>query len=444
MKFEVDSQTAKDLELFDKRKDERSIFSLFNHTLTIGGYNKLKETFASPLSDIKRLENRVQAIIYFENSSVPFEIDKVWFDLIDYYLIQDKKPTKLSIVDIVRKSVDRKVRPSNKTYIIQRGILCLVKTINELYEFANKIDAETVPEYIANYKHTITNTIESTNLRFALLKRNKKRIGFIWIGKFDFYFRYSDYESIIKLLDIVYEIDMFGSVAIAKRKLGLSYPKYNSTQVDINIKGLFHPFIKNPVSNDLKINHQKNLCFLTGPNMAGKSTYLKSFGISVYLSHIGFPVPAQSMETFVFCGLYSSINIADNVSKGYSHYYSEVLRIKFIAEQISQRKNVIVIFDELFRGTNVKDAYEASLAVISAFAKVSKSLFAISTHLIEVADELKAFSCIDFKYFEIAIENDIPRYTYKLKEGVTNERLGLYILKKEKVLETIAESGNQP
>lgn len=442
MKFEVDSQTAKDLELFEKRKDEQSIFSLFNHTLTNGGYNKLKETFASPLSDIKLLENRVQAIMYFENSNVSFEIDKVWFDLIDYYLTQDNKPTKLSIVDIVRKSVDRKIRPSNKAYIIQRGVSCLVRTINDLYEFAERINAETAPKHIANYKQTITYTIESTNLRFALQHRNKRRIGFIWIGKFDFYFRYSDYESIIKLLDIVYEIDMLRSVAIAKHKHGLSYPKYNSSQVDINIKGLFHPFLKNPVSNDLEINHQKNMCFLTGPNMAGKSTYLKSFGISVYLSHIGFPVPAQSMETFVFNGLYSSINISDSVNKGYSHYYSEVLRIKFIAEQINLRKNVIVIFDELFRGTNVKDAYEASLAVISAFSKVNRSLFAISTHLIEVADELKTHDRIDFKYFEIAIENGMPMYTYKLKEGVTNERLGLYILKKEKVLETIADSSN--
>jgi DNA mismatch repair ATPase MutS len=174
--------------------------------------------------------------------------------------------------------------------------------------------------------------------------------------------------------------------------------------------------------------------------MAGKSTYLKSFGISVYLAHLGFPIPAKSIETSIFNGLLTTINMSDNINKGYSHYYNEVLRVKYVAEQINRLKNIVVIFDELFRGTNVIDAYEASLSVISAFAKIKMSLFAISTHIMEVAEKLKLNDSIYFKFFEIKINEGIPQYTYKLKDGVTDERIGMYILTKEKVIETITKT----
>ena len=97
----------------------------------------------------------------------------------------------------------------------------------------------------------------------------------------------------------------------------------------------------------------------------------------------------------------------------------------------------LVVFDELFRGTNVKDAYEASLSVISAFSRLNRGVFAISTHIIEIADKLKESNSIFYKYFEANMVNETPRYNYKIKDGVTSERIGMYILRKEKVLETI-------
>jgi len=100
------------------------------------------------------------------------------------------------------------------------------------------------------------------------------------------------------------------------------------------------------------------------------------------------------------------------------------------------------VFDELFRGTNVKDAYDASLAVISAFSRLQKGTFAISTHIIEIAEKLNDNQSIFFRFFEANLVDDKPQYNYKLKEGVTNERIGMYILKKEKVLETIENGIN--
>ena len=70
------------------------------------------------------------------------------------------------------------------------------------------------------------------------------------------------------------------------------------------------------------------------------------------------------MELSVFKGLFTTINLSDNLSLGYSHYYNEVARVKYIVEQVRDLQEVVVVFDELFRGTNVKDAYDASCAVI--------------------------------------------------------------------------------
>src|SRR3546814_20833413 len=75
---------------------------------------------------------------------------------------------------------------------------------------------------------------------------------------------------------------------------------------------------------------------------------------------LGFPVPATRMRTCVLDGLITTINLADNIGAGYSHFYTEVKRVKLVAERIQQTDRLLVIFDELFRGTNVKEAYERS------------------------------------------------------------------------------------
>ena len=217
---------------------------------------------------------------------------------------------------------------------------------------------------------------------------------------------------------------------------GLIFPEIVESHT-IKIEGLYHLFVKNAVKNDVSVNESSTIFCITGANMSGKSTFLKAFGLSVYLAHLGFPVAASSMRTGVFNGLFTTINLADNLNKGYSHFYSEVLRVKQVAEEINRTKNMVVVFDELFRGTNVKDAYDASLAIISAFARVRGSVFLVSTHIIEVAEQLCKMKNIGFGYFHTAIEGKTPVYNYQLCDGVTNERLGMLIIENERIIEII-------
>jgi len=85
----------------------------------------------------------------------------------------------------------------------------------------------------------------------------------------------------------------------------------------------------------------------------------------------------------------------------------------------------------------------SAISVITAFSKLDKGVFAISTHIIEIADKLNDNKSVFFKYFEANLVNETPQYNYKIKDGVTDERIGMYILKKEKVIETIEKAINK-
>ncbi len=143
------------------------------------------------------------------------------------------------------------------------------------------------------------------------------------------------------------------------------------------------------------------------------------------------------MITTIYHGIVTTINLSDDLNRGYSHFYSEVSRIKETALKLKEKEKLFVIFDELFRGTNVKDAFDASLLIIKSFANISDSTFFISTHITEVAEKINNLSNIDFKYFDSKLVDNVPTYDYKLEKGISYERLGLYILKNENIIEIL-------
>jgi DNA mismatch repair ATPase MutS len=239
-------------------------------------------------------------------------------------------------------------------------------------------------------------------------------------------------------IQTIYLLDAYISVSKVANEKCLTFTDYiDNTTPTISIKKLYHPLLTNAVPYDVEITKSNNLCFLTGPNMAGKSTFLKSLGVAMYISHLGFPVPAEKMSTTIYNGIITTINLSDSMNRGYSHFYSEVRRVKEVAMNLKEKNRLLVIFDELFRGTNVKDAFDASLLIIESFAKINKSTFFVSTHITEVAEKLTEFTNIDFKYFDSELVDDLPVYKYELKDGVSHERLGMHILKNEKIIEIL-------
>jgi DNA mismatch repair ATPase MutS len=171
--------------------------------------------------------------------------------------------------------------------------------------------------------------------------------------------------------------------------------------------------------------------------MAGKSTFIRAVGVSVFLAHVGMGVPAGEMRLNLFDGILSNINVVDNIAKGESYFFNEVQRIRDTLTKISGNKKWLVLIDELFKGTNVQDAMKCSTTVIKGLIKIPRSLFILSTHLYEIGDELKQYPNISFRYFETSVKDDQLEFSYQLKEGISNDRIGYLILKREKVVEML-------
>ena len=437
MKFNMDSQTYKDLNVFSSSSDADALFNIFKLTSTIGGREKIHEMMYNPIADIHILNSRKEAIKYYYDHNISLKLSRERLDLADHYLKHNKAFLKRNMIDSFYDFASHKLNPSNDYYIISIGITSILKLIKDISEFLASMPVADAPKYLVDMSARIISLFSSTPLKESMLP-DPDKLSFHHISKLDSVFRGTGKSQISEILQYIYELDAFETLAYVAKRRGFSFPDYVATaDLKLEIKGLFHPSIENPISNDVSVDKQNNMVFLTGSNMAGKSSLLKSIGIAIYLAHIGFPVPCTYMKTTIFSGLMTTINLPDDINKGLSHYYSEVKRVKQAASLLNDHDNMFIIFDELFRGTNVKDAYDGSLLIISALTAIRNSAFFISTHIVELAEELKKFENIAFKYLDVYFEDKKPIFTYSLKEGVSTERLGMYIVQNEGIIELI-------
>jgi DNA mismatch repair ATPase MutS len=265
------------------------------------------------------------------------------------------------------------------------------------------------------------------------------KISFGAVTAFDILMRVKEKDKIMAVLNFIYLLDVYISVAQVANKRGFVFPVAHPRGSNVlKVQGVYHPELKHPVANDLTMHANKSVVFLTGANMAGKSTFLRAFSTAVYVAHMGFPVAAKSLDFSVMDGVLTTINLPDNLGVGASHFYAEVLRVKKVASELGAGKSLFVLFDELFRGTNVKDAHEGTVAVTKAFAGKKDSLFLISSHIVEAGDELKQKPNIGFHYLPTRMNGTVPEYTYTLEEGITDDRHGMIIIRNEGILESLA------
>ncbi|QJD96637.1 DNA mismatch repair protein [Mucilaginibacter robiniae] len=444
MAFDVDQQTRNDLAITAAYGDTASIMSLFKPR-TLGGRLVLADWFDAPLHDANLINERLEFIRYLQQTGTEASFHKDDLDFIEHYLKQDNYPQKVSSYQAVKSYAQHLLKPSAEYYVITRGIQLLLNLISTLNQYFATFEVQHhSPAIGLRYKTFLNETLSQPNFAAIMPLLILKKLNALQIQECDYVFRYQGREAIKTLLNMVYQLDVFSAVAHTAEQLNFSYPIIKSDADScLILNGLFHPLIKSPIRNDITFNAEHNVCFVTGANMAGKSTLLKSIAVCVLLVHIGFPVPATSMQTSVFNGLITTINLADNLVQGYSHFYSEVIRVKQVAQKIKQRGKLVVVFDELFRGTNVKDAYDSSLAIIQAFAKIRNCIFIISTHITEVAYELKKLNNISFRYMETKMQEGVPTYSYQLQNGITDERLGYWIVQNEKIIEIIENSSPQ-
>ena len=454
MRFTTDQQTLEDLNIFGRHGVD-SIYALFNRTYTRGGAALLEECFRYPLADVEKINQRSGIIRYFAEGGIEFPFKTEGFDQAELYLANVDERTKLSAGErTLLGKVSSLIAEDSDYKTIHRGVEALVEILQTLKEFVERVGAGARfgadAQHSADAQHgadagfyqaereAFIALLAEPALQPLLLDNHKGKLPFEKVAAYDTILRFRHRDTIRRLLQRIYQLDMYISVAKVARDRGFSFAEALPKERHfIRLEGAYHPQVKNAVPNTLDITPDSNLIFLTGANMAGKSTFMKSLGIALFLAHAGLPVPAAKMVFSVRDAIYTTINLPDDLGMGASHFFAEVLRVKKIARELSLGKSLFVIFDELFRGTNVKDAYEATVALTTAFAGRRDSMFVISTHIIEAGDVLKEIPNISFVYLPTRLRENLPVYTYTLEKGITADRHGMVIIRNEGILDIL-------
>lgn len=227
------------------------------------------------------------------------------------------------------------------------------------------------------------------------------------------------------------EFDMLVSMAtFAFNHPDYTYPKV-ADKFTFEGKALGHPMLHRDtcVRNDVNISKTPYFLVITGANMAGKSTYLRTIGINHTMACAGVPVCAESL-TFYPCRLVTNLRTADSLADNESYFFAELKRLKMIIDRLQAGEELFIILDEILKGTNSEDKQKGSMALMKQLISLNGNGI-IATHDLllgnleqEYPDNVK-----DYR-FEADITNDQLTFSYKIREGVAQNMNACFLMKK--------------
>ena len=433
----IDKITFNDISIFHV-EEEASIFHRLNFTKTVGGKEWLRRFFTEPHSDLKRIlgTQAVIKILLEHLDEWPAEITNGTVIMMDKFLDYNLDPIPQNRNAF--NSYSYKILHSADYSMVKFSVKHFGDFLRGMQKLVHLFDGAELSSNLQFYIDRIKKILEEKPLKELALSNAKEELTIQQNLYYGYYYRVDFKTDLTELIEIFSRLEAWYSMAKAVKTFDLHFPEFiEQDDPYFNAEGLHHVLLQQPVPYDLVLQPNENFLFLTGANMAGKSTLIKAVGSAVFLAHIGMGVPARSMKLSLFDGLLSNINVTDNIAKGESYFFNEVQRIKNTVYKINDGKKWLVLIDELFKGTNVQDAMKCSLTVIKGLMKIKNSLFILSTHLYEIGEELKQYPNISFKYFETTVNEDQLAFSYQLKEGVSNDRIGYVILRREKVVEML-------
>ena len=437
--MEIDKTTLADLVIFD-REDEFSIFNKINFTVTSRGKEQLKKNIASPLPNIEAIINVQQTLQYIlsKNEKWPTFISNGTIMVVERFY-----ESQVALIPASPNSFSAfsyKIFYSHDFSLVKYSVRHAFDFIKGMKELVSIFLQDETPLLLKKQLEEAQKILDKESLKIIDLQKSAAAFTPAQMLELAHFIHYKYKRNMLDLLAIFGKLDAWYGMAMAVKKYNLCLPTFIENDLPYLEAGdLYHLMLHEPVSYNVQLNPLKNFLFLTGANMAGKSTFIKACGTAVYLAHTGMGVPAKNMRLSFFDGILSNINVIDNIAKGESYFFNEVQRIKSTVQKVSDGKKWLILIDELFKGTNVQDAMKCSSTVIEGLLKIKNSIFILSTHLYEIGDDLKKHPNIAFNYFETAVENDQLSFSYQLKEGISNDRLGYLILKKEGVVKMLED-----
>lgn len=408
---------------------EEEILPLFDYTFNLYSGKAVRGLVTEPPDKMENVLTRQQILKgYIANYEIWKEYSFSRFNLSEIYGFFET----FGAGNFFANNMKWKLRFSEKERSQRRGrLILLILLFSKIHtNYISKLDTKLFPPEYASELDWLNHFFEDFKLaHYEKIYQEKKTLHV---------------SQIVELMAIITEkvtngqaekfwnrwflFEAYLSISKGIAEHGFVFPSFDDSE--FSIQGLYHPLLKNPVSND--ITATRNVILLTGPNMSGKSTFLKSVSLCVYLGHAGLAAPATKAVIPFFDNISVAINLTDSIVSGYSHFMTEIITLKNVVEEALYGSKCFGVFDELFRGTNIEDALEISTATIKGLTKFTNSYFFISTHLhqLKAMEEInngKVATC----FIECKLKEGIPTFTYKLKEGWSDLKIGRILFEKE-------------
>lgn len=235
-------------------------------------------------------------------------------------------------------------------------------------------------------------------------------------------------EKVEKWIEVMGEFDALSSIA----NISFDHDDWClgeiSNDKEVIAKEVAHPLIgERAVANDYELKSPKKITLITGSNMSGKSTFLRTIGINLVLTYIGAPACAKEFKCGIM-NIYTCMRTKDNLEESISSFYAEILRIKLIIEACKKGEDVFFLLDEIFKGTNSKDRHIGATVLVKQLAQ-NGAIGLLSTHDLELCDLEKENKEIgNFNFREYYEDNKI-KFDYKLRKGKSETKNAVYLMK---------------
>lgn len=397
----------------------------FNTTLNDDAKIELKKILSTPLNSPSSINDRQQilkAIILSELPSV-YGYHKTDYAEVSYFLnVFDSKDLKN--VDYLTYIFQKRHNNRLVGHYIQLSYFLL--SLDKI--FSTHLQVENFPESYGGDLNFILNYINSFQLKKYKKQTDRGKLKYSviqFLNKIVMEKRKNG--DTIKFYSILNRFEAYIAIASAIKSNNFVFPCI--VKDEFEIRQMFHPLLKHPIKNDLQL--FSHVVLLTRANMSGKSTLLKTISLVVYFAHLGFAVPAENANIPFYDFISIHINHSDDIKNGLSHFMQEIVNMKRVLEGVQDGKRCFVVFDELFKGTNHQDALKISSLTIDGLRQFTTSKFLISTHIYELKSQFEGVDGLSAIHLECNIENDYPGFTYRIKEGWTNLRIGELLFEKE-------------
>jgi len=469
----TDDSFLEDLDIVGKN----SLFQFLNFTYSLGGRNRLLETLSlkrvnkqeiiENQESIEELKNNPEFVLFFQEKLTHVKnISKIDFKEYFYLLDGNQKGKKLETVISIFFSIFTimslllaLLQVISIAYFI--GIFLFQLASSYFYAMIYKEDFDKISKcsrYFSNLKgaYEYVESQRFTALKNKRLQRevkegkeillkleqivslNSYRFNFITSILFNAFFslnflilyKYTelvkkDHQSFKNSIIALEELEVLISLStIAFVKDNVSFPTIKS-DISLEVKNVKHPLLEEEkcISNDFQC--RQDIQIITGSNMSGKTSFMRTIGINLVLAYTGTYVNADVFHCSIM-KIFTSINVKDDISNGISTFYGELKRIKEVLDYSENNKPMVIFIDEIFKGTNYNDRILGAKEVLKKLADLPCIVF-LTTHDFELC-EINHKKIHNYHFEETYKQNKIS-FDYKMKKGKCKTTNAKYLMK---------------